>query len=55
MQGGLFAEPDLKKEWLEVWEEFYRKSFYYSVIYVWLCGWFNYDTVFGSDPHHRVS
>ncbi len=31
MQGGLFNEPDLKKEWADVWEQFYRKSFYYPV------------------------
>jgi hypothetical protein len=33
MQGGLFSgEKDLKKEWLPVWEEFYRNSYYFPFL-----------------------
>lgn len=32
MQGGLFTDKDLKKEWIPVWEEFYQKSFYFSYL-----------------------
>ena len=31
MQGGLFVEKDLKKEWVMAWEEFYSKSFFFPV------------------------
>jgi cytoplasmic FMR1 interacting protein len=29
MSGGIFSEKDLKKEWIPVWEEFYRNSYYF--------------------------
>lgn len=33
MQGGIFSgEKDLKKEWIPVWEEFYRNSYYFPYL-----------------------
>lgn len=29
MQGGFLTEKDLKKEWIPVWEEFYKNSYYF--------------------------
>ena len=34
MQGGMFSEKDLKKEWIPVWEEFYRNSYYFPALLV---------------------
>eukprot|EP00808_Paulinella_micropora_P032344 g67638.t1 len=30
MSMGLFKQPDLKKEWIPVWKEFYHRSFYFK-------------------------
>jgi cytoplasmic FMR1 interacting protein len=32
MQGGLFTDKDLKKEWIPVWEKFYADSYYYPYL-----------------------
>jgi cytoplasmic FMR1 interacting protein len=33
MQGGMFADKDLKKEWIAVWEQFYKNSNYYQFFF----------------------
>lgn len=32
MQGGMFKDKDLKKEWAAVWVDFYRQSFFYDYL-----------------------
>ena len=32
MQGGIFSEKDLKKEWVPVWEQFYKDSYYFPYL-----------------------
>jgi cytoplasmic FMR1 interacting protein len=32
MQGGLFAEKDLKKEWEDEWKRVYKESFFYEYV-----------------------